>query len=197
MRSFNPFLLIGAGALILVGATPNAVNPLTLREGSRLWFEGTSTVRSWNCTAERIEATINASESAVPVAVLDGRKVEGSVELDFPVAKLECKNGTMNEHMRKALKATDNPNIRFVLEGYDLTKTTGVSGALRGSLQMAGQSKPITIPVQFASAEGGLRVTGKVPIKMTEWGMKPPTLMLGTLKVGETVTVNFDLSLQH
>ncbi len=197
MRSFNHSLIILAGALGLVAATPNATNPLTLRDGSRLWFEGTSTVRSWSCTAERIDATISASESAVPVAVLDGRKVEGSVELDFPVAKFECKNGTMNEHMRKALKATDYPTVRFVLEGYDLTKAASVNGALRGSLQMAGQSKPVTVPVQFASAEGGLRVTGKVPIKMTEWGMKPPTLMLGTLKVGETVTVNFDLLLQQ
>ncbi|HEY0931327.1 MAG TPA: YceI family protein [Gemmatimonas sp.] len=197
MRSFNPVLLVASGALMLIAATPNAVNPLTLREGSRLWFEGTSTVRSWSCTADRIDAAINASETAVSAAVLEGRKVEGSVSLDFPVAKLECKNGTMNEHMRKALKATDNPTIRFALEGYDLTKASTVNGSLRGSLRMAGEDKPIAVPVQFAPADGGLRVTGKVPLNMKEWGIKPPTLMLGTLKVGETVTVNFDLLLQQ
>jgi hypothetical protein len=38
-------------------------------------------------------------------------------------------------------------------------------------------------------------VTGKVPVTMTTWGIKPPTLMLGALKVGETVTVHFDLQL--
>ena len=46
-------------------------------------------------------------------------------------------------------------------------------------------------------ADGALRVTGKVPITMTEWGIKPPTLMMGTIKVGQVVTVQFDLLLQH
>ncbi|WP_337169359.1 YceI family protein [Gemmatimonas aurantiaca] len=197
MRSLNPSILVMTAAVALMAATPSGSGQLTLREGSRLWFDGTSTVRSWSCTADRIDATINSPETAVTDAVLDGRKVDGKVEVDFPVAKLECKNGTMNEHMRKALKATDNPTIRFALDGYDLTKTSAVGGTLHGTLQLAGQSKPIIIPVQFAPAEGGLRVTGKVPLKMTEWGVKPPTLMLGTLKVGETVTVNFDLLLQH
>jgi hypothetical protein len=31
---------------------------------------------------------------------------------------------------------------------------------------------------------------------MTQWGVQPPRLMMGTLKVGDTVTVNFDLLLQ-
>jgi hypothetical protein len=41
-----------------------------------------------------------------------------------------------------------------------------------------------------------MRVTGKVPVKMTDWEVKPPTLMMGTIKVGPVVTVNFDLQLQ-
>jgi hypothetical protein len=31
---------------------------------------------------------------------------------------------------------------------------------------------------------------------MTEWGLKPPTLMLGTMKVGDRVKVGFDLLLK-
>ena len=31
---------------------------------------------------------------------------------------------------------------------------------------------------------------------MKDFGMKPPTLMLGTMKVAEKVTVNFDLLLK-
>ncbi len=79
----------------------------------------------------------------------------------------------MNEHMRKALKATEHTTIRFALDTYELTRSSAVAGTLQG------------------------RVTGKVPVKMTDWGIKPPTLMLGTMKVGPTVTVNFDLQLQQ
>jgi hypothetical protein len=34
-------------------------------------------------------------------------------------------------------------------------------------------------------------------VKMTEYGLKPPTLMLGTMKVDELVKVNFNLLLKE
>jgi polyisoprenoid-binding protein YceI len=142
-----------------------------------------------------MDAEIESSEMNVAAAILEGRKVPGRIEVEFPVAMLECKNGTMNEHMRKALKASENRTITFALSSYDIAKTTTVTGALQGTLQLGGQTRPITIPVQFAQGDHGLRVTGKVPVTMTTWGIKPPTLMLGALKVGETVTVHFDLQL--
>jgi polyisoprenoid-binding protein YceI len=189
-------LTIAVAALALIAATPNTTGTLTLRTGSRLWFDGTSTVRSWSCSADKIDAEIVSPEAAVPAAVLEGRKVPGTVQVDFPVEKLECKNGTMNEHMRKALKAKEFDHIRFTLTSYELVKNSSVAGTLQGSLTMSGQTHPISVPVKFAAGEGALRVTGAVPLNMTEWGIKPPTLMLGTMKVGPTVTVNFDLLLQ-
>ncbi len=34
------------------------------------------------------------------------------------------------------------------------------------------------------------------PLRMTEYGVKPPSLMLGTLKVADAVTVHFDVVLE-
>ena len=196
MRVRVSHLTIASAVLLLTAATASPVERMTLANGSRLWFDGTSTLRSWTCTADKIESKIDA-ESGVADAVLDGRKVAGTLEVEFPVEKLECKNGTMNEHMRKALVATTYPKITFNLSGYDLTKGTPPGATVQGSLTMNGQSHPIAVPVQFVRADGALRVTGKVPVKMTEWGVKPPKLMMGTIKVGEVVTVQFDLLLQH
>jgi hypothetical protein len=39
-------------------------------------------------------------------------------------------------------------------------------------------------------------VTGSYPLKMTEYGLKPPSLMFGRIKVAESVRVNFDLLLK-
>lgn len=196
MRVRVSHLTIASAVLLLTAATASPVERMTLANGSRLWFDGTSTLRSWTCTADKIESKIDA-ETGVADAVLDGRKVAGTLEVEFPVEKLECKNGTMNEHMRKALVATKYPEIKFDLSGYDLTKGTPPGATVQGSLTMNGQSHPIAVPVQFVRADGALRVTGKVPLKMREWGVKPPTLMMGTIKVGEVVTVQFDLLLQH
>jgi len=45
-------------------------------------------------------------------------------------------------------------------------------------------------------ASGMLHVVGTHELRMTEWGLKPPTLMLGTMKVDERVKVGFDLLLK-
>jgi polyisoprenoid-binding protein YceI len=198
MRSPVSHLAITAAALVLVAATPSASGgTLSLREGSKLWFDGTSTLRSWSCSADKIEATLSSPEDAVVANTLDGKKVAGSVQVDFPVAKLECKNGTMNEHMGKALKTKEFSNIRFTMQSYEVAKGSAVTGTIQGTLQLSGKTLPISVPVTFGTAaDGGLRVTGKVPVKMTDWEIKPPTLMMGTIKVGPVVTVNFDLQLQ-
>jgi polyisoprenoid-binding protein YceI len=198
MRSPLPHLAITAAALLLIAATPAAPgSALTLRDGSRLWFDGTSTLRSWSCTADKIDATLNAATDEVIEHTLDGKKVSGTVQVDFPAAKLECKNGTMNEHMGKALKTREFSTIRFTMQSYEVSKGSAVTGTLQGTLQLSGKTLPISVPVTFGTAaDGGLRVTGKVPVKMTDWEVKPPTLMMGTIKVGPVVTVNFDLQLQ-
>jgi polyisoprenoid-binding protein YceI len=197
MRSPFSHLSIAAAAIVLIAATPGVPGTLSLRDGSRLWFDGTSTLRSWSCTADRIDATLVSPDESVLASTLDGKKVAGTVQVDFPVAKLECKNGTMNEHMGKALKAKEFTSIRFAMTSYELNKGSAVVGSLQGTLTLAGKTLPIIVPVKFEPApDNALRVTGAVPVKMTEWDVKPPTLMMGSIKVGESVTVNFDLQLQ-
>ena len=197
MRSPISHLAITAAALALIAATPGRSANLSLRDGSKLWFDGTSTLRSWSCTADKIDATLSSPEDAVISNTLDGKKVAGTVQVDFPVNKLECKNGTMNEHMGKALKTKEFSNIRFTMQSYEVAKGSAVTGTIQGTLQLSGKTLPISVPVTFGTAaDGGLRVTGKVPVKMTDWDVKPPTLMMGTIKVGPVVTVNFDLQIQ-
>jgi polyisoprenoid-binding protein YceI len=175
----------------------SAGDPLTLAPQSRLWIDGTSTVRKFSCKATELDVEVDAAPGAV-AAVLTGAKAVKSVTLRVPAEKIECGNGTMNEHMKKALKVKDAPTIEFKLSGYDVAKGgAGVQGNLNGTLTLGGQTKPITVAAQAADGGNGqLRVTGAVVVNMKEYGLKPPSLMMGTMKVGENVTVNFDLLLQ-
>ena len=170
---------------------------LTLAPASRLSFDGTSTVRNWSCTAGAIDAAIEAEGEGPVGAVLQARKAVEEVALTFPVDRLDCGNATMNGHMRKALHADTHRTIVFRLTGYELTAGTPVAGTLHGTLALNGVTKPITVRAQFSPAPGGaLRVAGSYPLTMTDWQVTPPTLMLGTLKVGPVVTVQFDMQLQ-
>lgn len=186
---------LAIGALFLMAWRP-VVGRLALTPESRLSFDGTSTVRQWSCRAGTIDAAIEGAGEAPVDAVLQARKAVEAVVLTFPVDQLDCGNGTMNGHMRKALNAETHRTIVFRLSAYDLTAGAPVSGTLRGTLTINGVTKPITLRAQFSPAPGGaLRVAGSYPLTMTDWQVTPPTLMLGTLKVGPVVTVQFDVQL--
>ena len=174
--------------------------PLTLQPESRLWVDGTSTVRAFKCKAVVVEADIAGAPGAQnPVgAVLAGEKVVKSVEVRVPAARMDCGNGTMNEHMLKALKAKEHGMITFRVASYDVDKTgDGVRGTLTGTLTLGGVQKSISVAATGrGAADGTLRVAGVHELKMTDYGLKPPTLMLGTMKVGDVVKVGFDLVLK-
>jgi polyisoprenoid-binding protein YceI len=181
----------------LIAWTP--ANPiLMLQPQSKLWVSGTSTVRSFECKAASFTAEIDGVAPGAAAAVLAGEKAVQSVSVAVPAAKLDCGNGTMNEHMLKALKAKDNPTIAFRLSSYQTSKTgDAVTGDLTGVLTLGGVEKTITFKGTATEAgDGQFRVVGSHELSMKEYGLKPPSLMMGTMKVGDRVKVNFDLVLK-
>ena len=100
--------------------------------------------------------------------------------------------------MLKALKAKEHPVIGFRVSTYDVRKAgEATEGAATGELTLGGVQKPVTVTAEVKEeADGTLRITGSYPLRMTEYGLKPPSLMMGTMKVNERVTVHFDLRLK-
>ena len=163
---------------------------LAVTADSKVWVEGGSTVRSWKCAAKTIDAALQTGPEG-PVANLD--RLVATANVTVKTAELECGNNTMNEHMRKALKQNEHPTIAFKLASYTLDP----SGALTGTLQIAGQELPIQFPATITDDGTTIRVVGNKAINMKEWGIKPPSLMMGTMKVKEMVTINFDLTVKR
>jgi polyisoprenoid-binding protein YceI len=195
MTTSRPFLRLALLGLVASAAPAAAQVPLQLVAGTTLTFAGTSTVRSWSCGVTAPKATIDATAKTVGAATRDGARVVQRVQLRIPVSSMDCKNGTMNGHMRKALGAEAHPEIVFALSTYEVAGTAAArTGVLVGTLQIHGKEQPVRIPVTFApEGDEALRVRGEHVVKMTEFGVQPPTLMLGTMKVGADVTVRFDL----
>lgn len=191
-------LCTGLLTLTLTAAAHAPAPTLPLASSSKLWIEGTSTVRSYTCRASRVDGSVElqAAQSARDVAA--GTKSVRGGTVTVPVGALGCGNGTMDDHMRKALKAEEHANIRFRMTDYEVVPGGAAAAVkMRGTLSIAGQERPVVID-GTAAAEGanGLRVKGSTVVKMREYGVKPPTLMMGTMKVGENATVHFDVVLQ-
>lgn len=174
-------------------------NTMTLTPGSRIWVEGTSTVRSFECKAPAIAAVIESTGPDAANLVLAGSKGITKVDITIPAKKLDCSNGTMNGHMYKAIKADAAPEIRFSLASYDLVQAgDAVKVKMNGKLSLGGVEKPIALDADAkAGPNGTLLVSGTEELKLSDYGLKAPTLMMGTMKVGDAVKVRYELALKN
>jgi polyisoprenoid-binding protein YceI len=192
-------MVVVALAAPVLGLAQGALSAaLRVQPESKLWVEGTSTVRSFSCDAKQFTAAIQTASAEPVAAVVAGEKAVSTLTVEIPAASLDCRNGQMNDHMLKALNATRAPVIRYQLTSYDLVKGSGgVAVKLHGKLEMGGTERPIVMEAQATQGPNGtLKVTGAQPILLSEFGLKPPSLMMGTMKVGDRVVVKYDLALK-
>ena len=147
--------------------------------GSFIRVEGTSTLHEWKMEAPAINGQIDSTRPAAVVTI--------------PVTSIKSEHAKMDKLMAEALKAREHPEIR-----YELTESTQVPNAqtftlkTKGKLTIAGVTRDIAMDVQGTrGADGRYVLTGTAPVKMTSFGIKPPTAMMGTIKTGDDVKVTF------
>ena len=182
---------------LLVGAN-SFENGLVLQPQSRLWLSGTSTIRDFECAAGSFVLQVDATGASPVAAVLSGQKAVTGARFSIPASSLDCRNGTMNEHMLKALEADRHPQIQFELTTYDLAgSAAGLNVRLNGALTIGGSTRDVVIEgVATDRGNGVLGIAGAHRVTMSEYGLKRPSLMLGTIKVGDVIVVHFDLLLK-
>ncbi|HUF13947.1 MAG TPA: YceI family protein [Longimicrobiales bacterium] len=174
-------LAFGAGAEVLAQDPPGTA--------SRLTINGGSTLRSWSCSTANVQGRVSGQGSSIAELAAGTHQVA----LTIPVASIDCRNGTMNGHLRRALRAQRQPEIRFELDSYEVDAAGQVQA--EGQLSVGGRTTPVRLSATVVPAPAGLRASGRVALRMTELGVEPPSLMLGTLKVHDRITIEFDVYL--
>lgn len=177
-------LIVITLALAALAASAERFAPAT---GSLVRIEGTSTLHEWKMEGSTIEGQINAPTP-------DNWNAPATAVVTIPVTSIKSEHSKMDKLMAEALKASANPKIRFEL--IEATpKSTGATSfvlATKGKLTIAGVTKDVAFDVQGSkTADGHYALTGTTPIKMTNFGIKPPTAMLNTIKTGDDVKVTF------
>jgi hypothetical protein len=203
-------ILAAAALLTLAGTTarsqeaptaPGTVR-LVVRPESKLWLEGTSNLHAWSCKATALDAAIDVDSSYTTTEVARGdiagaAKLVKRVETKVPVRSLKCGHDGMDKNLYKALKASDASQVHYILGTFNVvpggTKDS-VTVEVAGTLTVAEVERPITMTVTAERLDdGAVRARAAVPILMTDFGIKPPTALLGTLRTGNKVFVKFEL----
>ncbi len=189
MLNMAVFLLLAAGTVRLASGL------IYLEPESWLVLSGDSTLHAYSAEAEdlRIDMTIEPSDGVLYDAIRAGKMT--ALIANVGVKNLKSEKAGLDKNMHKALKAEANPDISFVLSGYDVQPSTSAESfpiAAKGKLSIAGVTQDVDLAAVVFSGET-VRIVGAKELLMTDYGIKPPSVLM--IKAKNNVTVKFDLRL--
>ena len=155
-------------------------------------LSGTSNIHDWTMKAKK--GTITAS-----FAVDAHHKITALNNLTFtlPAKNLKSEHTGMDNNTYKALNTTKNPNISFVASSSTVTPTGGNTYQIncQGNLTIAGTTKPTELVAtgKYNPSDNSFTVTGVKKMKMTDYNVKPPTALLGTIKTGDEISIAYNV----
>ena len=163
---------------------------MTAAETVMIVIKGTSTLHDWEMKSEkgRVEVVLGVNKNA---------KLLGFTGLKFSVEaeSLKSEKASMNTNAYKALKTNTAKNISFLLTGANITQLNETSYQVKafGKLTVAGTTKETDViaDIKYNVADKSFTVTGTKKLKMTDYNVKPPSFMLGTVKTGDEISISF------
>ncbi|MEX2601172.1 MAG: YceI family protein [Balneolaceae bacterium] len=168
---------------------------LDLVTGSELTIDGTSNIRDWDATTTTLDAELILAGAETTLQSLSPEQFI-SLTLSLPVESLDSGTRGLNNNMHKYLKSDVQPNIRFELgEISEITQTdNGITLTATGTVFVAGESIEVTMSVDAATnSEGEWVFSGSQPLKMTDFGISPPTAVFGTVRAVDDVTILYNI----
>jgi polyisoprenoid-binding protein YceI len=184
-----------ASAIAAAPAQPGDPVRIDTDRGSRVWIEGSSNVHDWSCRATTFDArvSLDTSKAATTDSLAD---LIRNVTVKVAVRDLKCGNRKMDGDLYAALKATDPANPSFIIAAFEAQPGTATTGVIdtRGSLFVVGIEKSITARITTERlADGSVKASGSVPLRMTDFGVKPPVGLFGLIRSRNEVSVRFEL----
>jgi len=193
--------LLTVSALMAVAATAGAQSASAIRlrldPASEVTIEGTSSLHAFHCKTNKIMAYVDVDPGYTKDLTKIARPIV-SVKVNIVVRTLTCGNGQMDKNMYSTLDADKNPLIKYTMSGYDILDGSASPAAFvantTGTLTISGKEKVIDMKINAERlSDGKATARAEQAILMTDFGIKPPSFMLGTLKVGNEIKVKFNL----
>ncbi len=172
-------------------------------EESRLFLEGSSNVNQFKCRCEE-------SFPAASFAFENDENSFGKIKffdtrLAIKTRNLECGNKMMNKDLQRALHAEAFPYIAIQLsEAFFRVENTfpdkihqkWTPMTAQTFISIAGQTRKVQLDVHVQkTGNDRYRFTAAKDLRMTDFGITPPTALLGLVKVDDRIRINLDLAI--
>jgi polyisoprenoid-binding protein YceI len=209
-------LSLAAGAFALLAALPagaaqtgaGGALSLVVAPGASLELDGDSSLHKYSAKAHGIEAGVGLDPARVATRA-QAADLEGLIRghfiktfhLTVPVAELSSGEKGLDANMRKALKGDRYKQIRFQMDSYEVLAAPAgdatLAVLLHGRLSLAGVERKIDVNAAGVRVHDGIEIRGSKDLLMTDYQIKPPTMMLGAIKTKNLITVKFNATLER
>jgi hypothetical protein len=186
-------------ALALMTPSPRAplVHRLIVQPSSTLSIEGTTNINRFTCAISRYtgQDTLVLHEGGKNIRPVF---VQGAVALD--ASSFDCGMTMMTSDFHKAINSPRYPEIVIDFISFERMPSYAASpeqfkGILKISL--AGVTRLFEVNCAIGAQPSGIiHLTGSRDFQFSDFGLTPPTRMLGAVKVNEALKVSFQLKLQ-
>ena len=215
-------MCVGVAFPLLVDASDSG--RFVIQPEGELGLKGRATLRSWRFESRQVLGSVELEASLEEINGLIDRvdtmlrkrprvtKRDANlsmcgplqIQVSVPVGSLTSGNPGMTRDMYKALKKNQFPMIR-----YEFTRLVGIPVPqktdtlvtrfklkVEGTLEIAGKKKSILMDVMVERHKNDrFKIFGKKRVKMTDFGITPPSAFFGLIRAHDQVDIIFDLAL--
>ena len=170
---------------------------------SRVQLLGTSNLHDWTIKGTVIEGYVDVNETCrlnpkvQELSGLDQVMASVKTHVEIPISSLKSGHSGMDKNTYKALKSEQYPRIIYNLDQISLRSQPQpprmtVTFDTTGRLSVGGATRivPMTVTAEPLD-DKQFQVSGQIAIRMTDFGIRPPTALFGTLKTGDALTIQF------
>ncbi|PAF46035.1 hypothetical protein [Helicobacter sp. 11S02629-2] len=144
--------------------------------GGHVEVLGTSTLHDWKMQSSELKVNMQGTEGK-----------PSKLEVSMVAETLKSTEGkSMDKNAYKAMHVTPESVITYVMKSYDPATNT-----LSGVVNLNGKDVDISTQPKIATDK---EIEGSFKTKITDFGIVPPKFMLGAMKVGDEITINYKIT---
>lgn len=182
-------LITITAAIVVLGTVMQSNNYILSCKVSSVEILGSSNLHNWTMTATDIEGSLAITFEEEKLIHIR------SMQINIIAESLKSNKREMDKNTYKALQTNKFNSITYqhqsVISLNEVAKDNYHVDAL-GSLKVAGEEKVINLKFILITDADKIILKGEHKLDMTDFGIKPPTALFGTIKAGNEVVIKFE-----
>lgn len=149
-------------------------------------------IARWTAEVSLTDSQPTSAVLRADLTTLEVLDAEGGVTPLTPVDR-----SVIKRNAAKSMKAQEFPQAIFDCPEVNVRDAMAAESgdvSLPGSLDIAGKTQPFTATVHAQLRDGVWKLTTTCTVRQSDFGIKPYSLMVGAMRVGDDVAIDFHAS---